>query len=110
MLVATRRFPPLWPALETTLRRPYVAVGRAAHHAAGRVRTPLCRLYVALARMGDRARGLGRATTSLGSVGLQCDGGRGQWAVSHHRLANQRQGAWPGAPRLTNRSKVVPLS
>ena len=45
-----------------------VAVGRAAHHAAlGRVRTPLCRLYVALARMGDRARGLGRATTSLGA-------------------------------------------
>jgi len=43
----------------TTLRRAFVAVGRMGE------------------RTGARARGLGRATTSLGGVGLQCGGGRG---------------------------------
>jgi len=41
-------------------------------------RTPL---YVALARMGDRARGLGRATTSLESVELRRDLGVGGHTV-----------------------------
>ena len=76
-------------------------VPRAACVAIGRARTTVCRACTAKGRAALQCQG------ARWGVGLQCEGGRGQWAVSHHRLANQRRRGQGAASDLSEQGEAV---